>query len=154
MGKHNAMSKAGRPTKYKPEYCDQVEAYFREKCPEDSQNTHLPKIESFARYIGISRKTLYNWEEKHPEFGDALDEIRTRQAEQLIDDGIYGGREVNATIVKLLLQNNHGMRERRDVTSDDKPLDTFTDEQVDRIAERIAERSGSDGDTSGKEKSD
>ena len=31
---------------------------------------------------------------------------------ELIDDGIYGGKEVNATIVKLLLQNNHGMKER------------------------------------------
>jgi len=33
----------------------------------------------------------------------------------IIDDGMYGGKEVNATIVKLLLQNNHGMREKQDI---------------------------------------
>ena len=48
----------------------------------------------------------------------------THQAKQLIDDGIYGGKEVNSTIVKLLLQNNHGMKERTDTTSGDKPLPT------------------------------
>ena len=43
-----------------------------------------------------------------------------RQAEQLINDGIY--LDVNAVIVKLLLQNNHGMKERNDITSNDKEL--------------------------------
>jgi hypothetical protein len=46
------------------------------------------------------------------------------QATQLINDGIYGGKEVNATIVKLLLQNNHGMKEKSetDITTNGQSL--------------------------------
>jgi hypothetical protein len=154
------MGKAGRPTDYKPEYATtQLDAYL---ATTGREQMHLPKIESYARYLGVARKTLYNWAKaededgslKYPEFAHALDTILTLQAEQLIDDGIYGGKEVNATIVKLILQNNHGMKERSDHTSDDKPIDTFSDAQIDRIAERIAARGRGDGDTSSKEKSD
>lgn len=101
----------GRPTDYKPEYCEMVDDYLAKT---GKNQMHLPKIESFAIFLGVVKKTLYNWADKYPAFLHALDKIMVRQAEQLIDDGIYGGKEVNAVIVKLLLQNNHGMREKSD----------------------------------------
>ena len=101
----------GRPSEYDPSYCDKVDEYLQNASRE---NMHLPKVESFAIYLGVTKKTLYNWSKEHEEFLHALDKIMTIQAERLIDDGIYGGKEVNATIVKLLLMNNHDMREKND----------------------------------------
>ena len=113
------MGKRGRPTEYDPEYCQKVDEYLKTT---GKEQMHLPKIESFAIYLGHHKDTLYEWAKLHPDFSDALKKILVRQAEQLIDDGIYGGKEVNATIVKLLLQNNHGMKEKSDVTSGGKPI--------------------------------
>lgn len=99
----------GRPTKYNPRLIDEVDAYLKMT---GKENMHLPKLESFALHISVNGDTLVEWGKKYPEFSAALDKIKKRQLEQLVDDGIYGGKEVNSTIVKLLLQNNHGMRER------------------------------------------
>jgi len=51
----------GRPSSYKPEYCDMLIAHMKEG------NSY----ESFAAEIDTHRGTLYNWEEKFPEFLDA-----------------------------------------------------------------------------------
>lgn len=106
----------GRPTKYDPKYVAEVDKYLAEETGREQM--HLPKIESFAIRIGVNKTTLYEWAKRYEDFSNALDKIMQRQAQQLIDDGIYGGKEVNSTIVKLLLQNNHGMREKQDVTTD------------------------------------
>ena len=111
--------KVGRPTKYKPEFCQEADEYLKTV---GKEQMHLPKIESFAIRLGVSKDSLYEWAKLYPEFSDSLKKILLAQAQQLIDDGIYGGKEVNATIVKLLLQNNHGMRERTDLTTDDKEI--------------------------------
>ena len=111
----------GRPSKYDPINIIKVVDYLKTT---GREQTKLPTVEGFAIYLGVSKKTLYNWADEHKEFLHALDELMTYQAEQLINDGIYGGKEVNATIVKLLLQNNHGMKERVDQTTNDKDIPT------------------------------
>jgi len=141
----------GRPTKYDPRYVDEVDAYLAET---GKEQTHLPKKESFALRIGVNGDTLVEWAKKYPDFSAALAKIDLRQKEQLVDDGIYGGKEVNATIVKLLLMNNHGMKERSDHTTDDKPIQPFSDEQADRIAGRISGGKRTPGGASGEEITD
>ena len=101
----------GRPTLYSPALVGKVDEYLSTT---GKEQMHLPKIVSFARYINVTKETLYQWAKIYPDFSDALAKIMKAQEEQLIDDGIYGGKEVNATIVKLLLMNNHGMREKTD----------------------------------------
>lgn len=113
------MAKIGRPTEYDPTFVEELEQYL---AGTGREHTILPTIEGFALHLDVSKKSLYNWAEQHPEFLHALDKLMGKQAEQLINDGIYGGKEVNSTIVKLLLQNNHGMRERTDVTSDEEKI--------------------------------
>lgn len=111
----------GRPSKYDPSFIAELDRYLETT---GREQTALPTVEGFALHLGVHRDTLYEWAKVHPEFSDTLKEIEQLQKQQLINDGIYGGKEVNATIVKLLLQNNHGMRERTDTTSGDKPLPT------------------------------
>lgn len=111
----------GAPTKYKSEFVDEVDRYISTT---GKEQMNLPTVEGFAIYLGVSRDSLYEWSKIYKEFSDTLKKIEILQKQQLINDGIYGGKEVNATIVKLLLQNNHGMKERTDATTNDKDLPT------------------------------
>lgn len=111
----------GQPTKYSSDVNDKVSIYLS-LC--GREQTELPTYEGFAIYIGVNPDTLYEWSKVHKEFSESLAKILAFQKKQLINDGIYGGKEVNSTIVKLLLQNNHGMREKVDNTTDGKPLPT------------------------------
>ena len=113
------MGDFGRPTEYKTEFCQKADEYLDTTGKEQNE---LPMVEGFAVYLGVCKKTLYNWSKEHPDFLHALTKIKIAQLLQLVNDGIYGGKEVNATIVKLMLQNNHGMKERKDFTTGDKPL--------------------------------
>jgi len=82
----------------------------------------LPMVEGFAIELGVSKQAIYRWAKKHKKFRNAFRKIKIYQKRQLVNDGIYGGKEVNSTIVKLLLQNNHGMKERQDITTKNKEL--------------------------------
>ncbi len=120
--------KMGRPTEYKEEFIDKVDEYL-----EDNQDTYkdfikqkniekgyemfdrgltvkLPTIEGFALFIGVSKKVLYTWEQKHPDFLHALDKIRTEQQQRLINMGL--SKDYNSTIAKLILSSNHNMVEK------------------------------------------
>ncbi len=108
-------------SEYDPIFIEKVNDYLKTT---GRENTTLPTIEGFAVYLDVTKKTLYNWSKKDEKFLHTLDKILTLQAKQLIDDGIYGGKEINASIVKLLLMANHGMKERTDTTTNDKELPT------------------------------
>jgi hypothetical protein len=105
-----------RPTKYDPSFVAELENYL---ATTGREQTKLPTVEGFALWLGVSRDSLYEWSKLYPAFSDTLGQIEHKQKEQLVNDGIYGGKEVNATIVKLLLQNNHGMREKQELTGND-----------------------------------
>jgi len=122
---------AGRPTEYRPEFVNEVYEYIKEN---GKEQTSLPTKQGLAVRLHCSVDAIDDWGKKFPEFGGALDELHNIQGEQLINDGIYGGKEVNSTIVKLLLMNNHGMREAKDLTSGGEKLaGNITDEQLARI---------------------
>lgn len=68
MAKLKAKSKTvqskvlGRPTLYKPEYCEMVVSHL-------SQGY---SIESFAGLIDVHRDSIYEWKSKHPIFSDSI----------------------------------------------------------------------------------
>lgn len=131
----------GRPTKYDPLFVDYLDGYLATTGKEQKS---LPTIQGFALYLKVNDDTLNEWGKIHPEFSATLIKLKNLQAKQLIDDGIYGGKEVNATIVKLLLQNNHGMKERLDQTTNDKDLNVIITDyatQPNRIPPTEAESS-------------
>jgi hypothetical protein len=118
---------AGRPSKYDDSFIKEVDKYIETT---GKENMEIPTKEGFALWIGVDDDTLDNWanakDDKgnmiHKEFFGALKKLMQKQKVQLINDGIYGGKEVNSTIIKLLLQNNHGMKERVDNTSNGETL--------------------------------
>jgi hypothetical protein len=111
----------GRPTKYQESFIQEVDNYLQTT---GREQTSLPTKQGLALHLKVDEDTLNNWAKVYPKFFGALKKLMATQAKQLIDDGIYGGKEVNSTIVKLLLQNNHGMKERTDTTTNDKDLPT------------------------------
>lgn len=66
---------AGRPTKYKKEYCEMLVEFMGRPMP----------YEAFAGLIGVSFDVLYDWEKKHPEFLQAKKEGRAKMLYALTD---------------------------------------------------------------------
>ena len=110
--------KTGRPTKYDEAMCRELDKYL---ATTGKLKKNLPTLFGFALWLKVDTDTLNEWSKIHPVFSVALTRLKHVQATQLINDGMYE-RDVNPTIVKLLLQNNHGMRERNDLTTNDKPI--------------------------------
>ena len=71
----------------------------------------LPTIAGLAVFLGVHRDTLYEWAKHYPEVQDLMDSIVERQRAQLMEDGLYGGKEVNATMAIFLLKALHGLKE-------------------------------------------
>src|SRR3989338_6599187 len=97
--------KAGRPTKYKPEYCQRIIDYMNgdgdqiykpfayEGDVSDHQLGYLPRFfEGFAREIGVTRDTLNEWCKVYPKFSDAYKKAKEIQLEKFtkgLVSGVY-----------------------------------------------------------------
>jgi hypothetical protein len=103
------MNKLGRPTKYVPEIIyPQIDDYIS-SCGRDQ--TELPSIEGLALHLKVNADTLYEWAKIYPDFSESIKRILMKQKKQLMDDGMYGGKEVNSAMAIFLLKVNHGMNE-------------------------------------------
>lgn len=115
---------AVRYGRYQKSHIKKVDEYLASRQDEElsfqSVRVKLPTIEGFADFLGVARKTLYNWRDEHTDFALALEKITNEQHRRLIDRGLEGS--YNPTIAKLILSANHNMREKSDITSDEKPL--------------------------------
>lgn len=107
---------AGRPTKYHDGMIDLAEEYLM-SC--GREQTKLPTIEGLALHLEVDDERIGEWANAidesgnliHPEFHATVKKIKAVQKNQLIDDGLYGGKEVNSTMAIFLLKVNHGMIE-------------------------------------------
>lgn len=106
--KQDKEIKLGRPTKFSPAIYPKIEEYITQ-C--GREQTELPTIEGLALYLDLTKETLYQWGEKYPDFSDAIKKVLMKQKKQLMNDGMYGGKEVNASMAIFLLKVNHGMNE-------------------------------------------
>jgi hypothetical protein len=79
-----AKAKVGRPTDYKPEYCEQLIEHMKQ----------LHSFESFAADVNTTRATLYNWCKDYPEFLDARKRGREHGQKGLenIGKGLFTGK--------------------------------------------------------------
>lgn len=88
---------AGRPTKYKPEYCDAVIQHMENGA----------SLTSFAASIDVARSSINEWISKHPEFSDAVKIAKAKCAawwESLGRNNAISG-DGNATLVIFGLKN-------------------------------------------------
>lgn len=92
----------GAPTKYKPEYCQQL-LDFVNKDPLDNS------IDAFAISIDVSDVTLYEWRKVHPEFSNSMrkaQQIRRVAMESLGKAFITGkNRHGNAHVYQFFMRN-------------------------------------------------
>lgn len=99
---------AGRPTDYNQTLVEEVKKYLKST---GRQQTELPTMEGLAGYFEVNTDTLVEWAKLYPAFSAAIKELKEKQKEQLMNDGLYGGKEVNSTMAIFLLKVNHGMIE-------------------------------------------
>ncbi len=109
---------AGRPTKYRKEYCQMAL---------DVMGDQGKSITQLARDLRVSKSTIYEWAENHSEFSDALDQAREwSQAhwEDRLEEMMFT-KEVNAPLVKLYFANRfkwHDKPEADDSENKAQPL--------------------------------
>ena len=103
----------GRPTKYKPEFCEEIVEFFDSEPYEDVNIPHygktgeiswtdtkrmpnkLPTLREFAKHIEVGVSTVYDWiDEKHAsyhsEFSDAFTRAKDLQKWFLVQNGLQG----------------------------------------------------------------
>ena len=122
----------GRPTKYKPEYCDMIIDYFsrppqrveykRTYNPDGSirseepiiLGTQYPTYEGFAQTLGVDRKTVERWTDEHKEFCLAYTRAREIQLNILHINGLGG--QYNSQYAQFVAKNCHGYKDKTDLS--------------------------------------
>jgi hypothetical protein len=151
----------GRPTKYNKgvvktayDYINScVDQYYNYQKGFGATNTferrvsvNFPTREELAMRLSIHIDTLIEWEKKYQEFSEALAFLDQKQKIMVLKGSMNG--DYNPMIAKLMLSANHGMKERIDNTSGDKPLEpaqvnitninTLSNEDLIKLAEGSA----------------
>lgn len=121
----------GAPSDYKPEYCDALIKYFDvppyREIPETWYNpdgsvkresmklvANPPAhIGGFARSIGVSKVTVYEWAKRYPDFAYSLLHARDMRRAMIIDNALSG--LYNPLFAKLAAANLFGWHDRQDV---------------------------------------
>lgn len=128
----------GRPTAYKPEYCEMVVAHMRNGM----------SIASFAAAVGVSRETIWKWGKAYPEFRNACGvaketsqvwweklaiAIATGQHKELKDsDGNKRFENANAGMVMFLMARRFpDYHDKSHMMTGAGPGDEFEDEDED-----------------------
>ncbi len=113
---------AGRPSTYSEEFCDMVV---------ETMGTGL-SLTAFAGEIGVTRQTLNNWANEHPEFFDAVKRGQAKRVaylERRLLDGEIGPR-VTSHIFALKNADPEEWKDKREVEHSGG-IETTTKEQRD-----------------------
>ena len=111
----------GRPSKYKPEYCQMVIDHMKDGS----------SLASFAAEISMPRQTLYSWMDEHEEFHDACkvaaeksqawwEKIANQAASGRIHDPVYKGKysKMNYGMMKFIMSRRFkDFHEKQEVTT-------------------------------------
>lgn len=105
----NEKRKIGRPTKYKPEYCQQLIEHMSEGF----------SFESFAANVGTSRDVLYDWAKANIDFADAKKQghdLSLKWWEGVIRAGVCGKiKGFSAAMAIFAMKNKHGWRDVQEI---------------------------------------
>lgn len=117
-----------RPTKYKPEYCEQLIEHMSQGYP----------LDTFAALIHVNIDTLYAWRDAHPEFSEAIKDGRAKSMRWMIDFGrsAMAGKIANSqnSIWIFMMKNMYHWRDRSEIehSGGSKPIkfENLTDEDI------------------------
>jgi hypothetical protein len=130
-GNKNAVgNEGGRPTDYKPEYCEKIIEWFEIAPNREVEIPHykdggvtwndyktvankLPKFHEFAKSIGVVHQTLHNWCDSHVEFFEAFTRAKELQKYFLIENGLNGC--YNPTFAIFVSKNITDMKDKQEV---------------------------------------
>lgn len=106
----------GRPTKYNKKIEQDALDYVTRL---EELGHVIPSRAGLCCYLGIAKSTSYEWEKEHPRFSDALRAVEVMQEHMTLNGSL--ANQLNSTIAKLVLSNNHGYTEKSavDNTSSD-----------------------------------
>lgn len=99
----------GRPSKYRPEYCDAIVEHMKDGA----------SMTSFAAEINVARSTINEWVENYPEFSEAVTRAKAKCAAwwEAVGRNLALTGQGNATLVVFGLKNMSGddWRDRKEV---------------------------------------
>ena len=121
-----AKHAGGRPTDYRPEYCDAVIAAMSDGL----------SLSAFAGLIGQGRDTVYKWIRAHSEFSDAVSRARAARVLWLERKLLRSrkGAETTAAIFALKNADPTEWRDQKHTEHRHVALGMLTDEQLNAIA--------------------
>lgn len=159
--KYNYTKKTGRPLEYDKDLHPQMVREYLASCVDkdvkrvktDGEKStswelgvkvSLPCIEGLSLYLDVSKMTIYDWEEKYPEFSYEVMKVRSEQGKRLLENGLSG--KYNPLISKLLLSSAHGYREKSEVEQNSHIVVTgyekLTDEELDNAINEYHRKNG------------
>lgn len=129
-------NKVGRPSKYKPEYCQAIIDFFDVEPYEEREIEHmdkrgnvtwvdikrmanpLPTLRNFAKHIGCGVSTLMDWVDPkhasyHPEFSEAYKRAKRIRKWFLVENGLNGCH--NPLYAKFVAVNMTDMSDKQQV---------------------------------------
>ena len=112
------------PIKYIPEIIYPKIREYLSMC--GKEQTTLPSIEGLALHLDVNPDTINDWSKKYPELSVYIKKVATKQRQQLMDDGMYGGKEVNASMAIFLLKAIHKFKDTPQVAIQ---FNSFVDSQ-------------------------
>ncbi len=133
----NDEMRRGRPTRYTVKLPASVTEYTN-NC---LKNSTFPTIEGLGQYVGISTRTIYDWEKLHVEFLQTIDTLRDTQKQLLITNGLTGG--YNSRFAMFLLKANHGMTEKEPIV--DATQNNYMGISPDLLADALRLMNSQDG---------
>ncbi len=123
-------AKMGRPTTYKPEYCEEIIKYFsiepyslvEREIIKDGQSVAIqvreasdfPNFAGFACQIDTHRAVLHDWCEKHPDFADAYKKAKELQEKWLVTNAMKMNM-VSTPFAIFTAKNVIGWRDQKEV---------------------------------------
>ena len=105
------MADLGRPSSFKPEYCQMLIDHMSEGL----------SVESFGGLIGCCRDTVFRWAKEHQDFSDAKkvgEAQRLIFSEKLGIDLMNGKSKGKDGAWAFWMKNTAGWRDRHEVTHD------------------------------------
>ena len=122
----------GRPTKYNAKVQKQADEYLSRL---EELGHVIPSRAGLCCYLGIAKSTSYDWEQQYPKFSDALRAVEVMQEHMTLNGSL--ANQLNSTIAKLVLSNNHGYSETSKVNNNISIGSDKFDNEIKKAADKI-----------------